>query len=156
MNENQMEHVFAVGDRVVLDEDDERVCGEIKSLTSPKSAMVLMDDTGEEEEWGLQYLSLEGEHDELEAEFEALVDSHMQEIEVQLEAASKAMSKAEELSEKYGLPFSSGVSPLSQSYTPGSYHAKFSDLSRGFVADLTGAYPGGEYDNEGWEHSAVC
>lgn len=86
----------------------------------------------------------------LETEFEALYNKHVKKIEEQLNIAAKAISKAEELSEKYGIPFYAGVSPLSQSYTPGSLDE---DLDKDFISDLTGIYPG-EY--EGWEHSAVC
>lgn len=158
------EYTFAVGDRVqYLDEDDDLFVGEVKSLFSREEdgetvafASVLWDDSEDAEDWELELLEPEGEEDELEAEFQKLCDEHMEEIDAQLQIASDAIAKAEELSEKYGLPFSAGVSPLSQSYTPTSYYEKYRNLSTGFVSDLTGAYPGGEYDNEGWEHSAVC
>jgi hypothetical protein len=165
------EYTFAVGDRVqYTDEDDDVFVGEIKSLFSREEdgetvqfAKVLWDEgedtepeSDETEDWELELLVPEGEEDELESEFQKLCDEHMEEIDAQLQIASDAIAKAEELSEKYGLPFSSSVTPLSQSYTPTSYYEKFRGLSTGFVSDLTGAYPGGEYDNEGWEHSAVC
>lgn len=96
------------------------------------------------------------ENPELEAEFRALVKKHQAEIDEQLKIASKAIAKAEKLSEKYGIPFSSGVSPLGQSYTPASFQDKFGELDRETVMEITDVYPGGEYDMEGWEHSAVC
>jgi hypothetical protein len=93
---------------------------------------------------------------ELEEEFKALVEKHSKEIDEQLEIARKAIQKAQTISEKYGIPFYAGVSPLGQSYFPGSFPEKFGELDSEFVSDTTGAYS--EYYNDGcgWEHSSIC
>lgn len=93
---------------------------------------------------------------DLEAEFRKVFKSHIDKIDKQLEIASKAIAKAEKLAEKYGLPFSSNVSPLSQSYFPESFVEKFGDLDSDTVYDITGAYTSYYNEGAGWEHSAVC
>lgn len=159
------EHNFAVGDRVQYRDEDEGeiLVGEIKSLLSKEEdgetincAMVMWDSEGDVEEWDVELLEPEGEEDELEAEFKKVAEAHMDEIEDQLEIAAKAIAKAQEISEEHGLPFYASVSPLSQTFTPGSFYANYSELSRDFVYNLTEAFPGGEYEQEGWEHSQVC
>lgn len=92
----------------------------------------------------------------LEQEFTDVVNKHRSEIEDQLKIASKAIAKAEKLSEKYGIPFYSNVSPLGQNYTPASFDEKFGELDHDMVYEIADIYPGGEYHTEGWEHSAVC
>ena len=161
------EYTFSVGDRVQLIDDD--LIGEIKSLLSKDDdgeivefATVLWDDSDEAEECRLDELEPEGEQDEiepeseLEAAFQKACDEHMKEIDEQLELASDALDKAVELSEKYGIPFSAGTSPLGQSYVPNSFEKKFPGLESSFAEEITGAYS--EYYGEGggWEHSAVC
>lgn len=158
------EHKFALGDRVQLrEEDEETLVGEIKGLRSTEEngetinlADVLWDVYTETEECYVDTLEVEGQEDELEVEFKKVAEAHMDEIEDQLEIAAKAIVRAQEISEEHGLPFYAGVSPLSQTYTPGSFYSNFSELSRDFVYNLTEAFPGGEYGQEGWEHSAVC
>ena len=92
----------------------------------------------------------------LEEEFTALVEKVTEKIDEQLAIAEKALAKAEKISEKYGIPFHAHISPLSQDYTPVSFQKKFGELDKQFVTDVLGIWPGGEYDCEGWEHSAVC
>lgn len=92
----------------------------------------------------------------LEEEFKAVVAEITPQINEQLDIARKAIQTAEKLAEQYGVPFSSDVSPLGQSYTPMSFTTKFGELDRDMVYDLVEVLPGGEYDVEGWEHSAVC
>jgi hypothetical protein len=157
------EHNFEVGDRVQLREEDEDILvGEVKSLGTTQgdgetipTVTVLWDSETETEEYDEDLLELEGEEDELETEFKQVVDDHMQEIKAQLKIASDAISKAEELSEKYGLPFRAYVSPLSQNYFPTTFSDKFGELDSDFVSEIVGAWS--EYPSEGgWEHSAVC
>jgi len=156
-------HNFEVGDRVQYREEDEDILvGEIKRLGSATeegevihTATVQWDSEDGTEEYYVDMLEPEGEEDELEAEFKKVVDDHMQEIEDQLKIASDAISKAEELSEKYGLPFRAYVSPLSQSYFPTTFSDKFGELDSDFVSEIAGAWS--EYPSEGgWEHSQVC
>jgi hypothetical protein len=99
----------------------------------------------------------------IEQEFKELVDAHIKEINEQIDIAREAIGKAEKLSDKYGLPFSSDITPLGMGYTPQSFYDKYGQdedgdnlLDKSWVCDLTGAYPGGEYGYSGWEHSAVC
>lgn len=96
------------------------------------------------------------ENPELEAEFMSVLNKHHSKIEEQLKIARKAISKAEKIAEKYGIPFDADVSPLSQTYTPASFEEKFGELDKEYVCEQIGIWPGGEYDCEGWEHSAVC
>lgn len=92
----------------------------------------------------------------LEDEFLKIVNEHKDEIQAKLKEASAALSAAVDLAEKYGVPFYSNISFLSQSYTPTSYYEKFPELERDVVGDLIDVYPGGEWGGDGWEHSAVC
>src|SRR5277367_6154618 len=158
------EYNFEIGDRIQhTDEDDDVTVGEIKSLFSKNEddeiveyANVLWDGKEEVESWELELLDHEEDEDELEAEFKAVVEAHLEEIEEQIQIATDAISKAEELSEKYGLPFRAGVSPLRQSYYPTTFHSKFGSLDQAVVSDITGAYSEYHNDGAGWEHSAVC
>lgn len=154
---------FKVGDRVKeLDEDgDVQGIGVIEELHSREDdgimhdfANVLWNGASQVEEVRVEFLEQEGEEDELEAEFKKVVEAHQSKIDEQLAIAAKAIAKAEKISEKYGIPFYSGVSPLSQPYYPSSFSTKFGGLDSGFVSDITGTY--NEYDSEGWRHSSVC
>lgn len=100
--------------------------------------------------------SEETENSELEAEFKALCDAHMSEINEQIDVARVAIRKAVELSEKYGIPFSSDITPLGMSYCPDSYYGKFDELDKGFVSEVAGASLWNMYGGSGWEHSDVC
>jgi hypothetical protein len=92
----------------------------------------------------------------LEKEFTNVFNTHKNEINAKLAEAGKYLEEAEQLAEKYGIPFYSNISFLGQSYYPASYGKKFKELDRDFVSELTNAYPGEYGDNVGWEHSAVC
>lgn len=89
----------------------------------------------------------------LELEFKKVVENHQSEIDEKLKEAADALDKAVELSEKYGIPFYSRVSPLGQCFYPDSFGDKFSDVSRDLVQELCETYS--EYENS-WDHSAVC
>jgi len=154
---------FKVGDRVqCVDEDDEVIgVGVIQELHSREDdgemvdfANVLWDGTSKAAEVHVEFLEPEKDESELEAEFKKVVEAHQSKIDEQLAIAAKAIAKAEKISEKYGIPFYSGVSPLSQPYWPASFSTKFGGLDSDFVSDITGTY--NEYDSEGWRHSAVC
>lgn len=155
-------HTFKVGDRVQYwnEDNEEYQFGEIKSFfrlaSGAHCASVMLDDDIDPHDMATDLLEPEGTEDELEAEFKKTCDAHMQEIEDQLELADQALAKAVELSEKYGLPFYAGASPLAQSYFPMSFEKKFSGLDEEFVSELTNAYTQYYGEGAGWEHSDVC
>jgi len=90
---------------------------------------------------------------EMERKFRLLCYEAGEKIQKELSKAGDHLNKAIAISEKYGVPFESRISFLSQSYYPGSFREHFDDIDRDFVLGLTDAYS--EY-GEGWEHSAVC
>ena|ERR1700678_2819724 len=156
---------FKIGERVhLVDEDgdvDTDAVGVIEEFHSRVEddvtiyfANVLWECESEVEEVDVSLLQLEGDKDELEAEFKKVFEKHAQEINDQLEIASLAIAKAEKLSEKYGLPFYAQVSPLSQNYWPASFDEKFGGLDPNFVNDLTEAYNAD--GDSGWRHSRIC
>ncbi len=105
---------------------------------------------------------------ELEQKFKAALDEGGKKIEEQLSIAMEAISKAEKISEEYGIPFDAGCSPLGQQYFPASYDKKWgkfdvkSDSSLDEDEDeeinLLSKFDlyRNDYDGVGWEHSAVC
>lgn len=97
----------------------------------------------------------EKEYSELEKQFIEAQKEAVEKINEQLNVASRALAKAEKISEKYGIPFSSGVSPVGNTYTPEAFEKKFGDLDRDFIGEITdwSSCPG-EYS--GWEYSAAC
>jgi hypothetical protein len=154
---------FSIGDRVFsVDEDDETSTGTIEALLldeDDEEAAQVRWDNDEVEEVSVSLLDhLDPDEDpaKLEKEFKELCELHMKEIDEQLTIAADAIAKAEEIAEEHGIPFSSGVSPLSQSYFPATFADKFSKLEQDFVSDITGAYSEYYNDGAGWEHSAVC
>lgn len=114
-----------------------------------KSIDVKWDD-GETQQLG-QY-DVYPEDSEMERAFRLAVSDAHKRIDEKMSVAWAALNEAVKISEETGIPFSAGVSPLSQSYIPESLHEKFPDVDRDFYSDITGAW--GEYD--GWQHSAVC
>ncbi|HVI42688.1 MAG TPA: hypothetical protein VM577_18745 [Anaerovoracaceae bacterium] len=113
-----------------------------------------MQDIDEDEDEKESELS-EEDQAALEAKFKKAYDKAVAKIEEQIEIASEAISKAEEISEKYGIPFHSSITPLSQSYRPASFSEKWAGLEDS-LDDLTDGELYGVPDYEGWEHSAVC
>ena len=95
------------------------------------------------------------DENELELLFKAEAKKAKDEIKNLLTIATSAIKKAEKISEKYGVPFHSYVSPIGQSYFPKTMEAKFTGLDKQFICDLTGAYHS-EFGTEGWQHSDVC
>jgi hypothetical protein len=92
------------------------------------------------------------EDSEMERSFRLACLEAQERIEEKLRAAMAALREAEKIADEAGIPFSAGISPLSQSYIPSSLEEKFPNVDRDFINDITGSY--GEYD--GWQHSAVC
>lgn len=87
---------------------------------------------------------------DLEKKFEEVQALALKEIREQLNIASEALSKAEQISEEHGIPFYSHVSPLSQGFKPNSFYEKWGELEN--VDDYLEFSP----ECEGWQHSAVC
>ena len=95
----------------------------------------------------------------LEEEFDKVSDEATALINEQLDIASAAITKAEEIAEKYGIPFGSCVSPLGQSYLPNSFPEKWKDLSEDKIEELNGEFAcdwANVMDGYGWQHSSVC
>lgn len=95
------------------------------------------------------------EDNELERQFRKAADEALVKIQKLVAKAAKALDEAEEIAEKYGIPFSSSVSPLSQSYYPTTTSELYPDLDREFIDNVAGTYHS-DYGEEGWQHSAVC
>jgi len=93
---------------------------------------------------------------DLEKEFEEAVKAADKEMAQYLKEASEALQKAKAVSEKYGVPFTSSISPLRNGFIPKSFQDKFGELDHDFVSDVSGVYD--EYGDfyPGWIHSAVC
>lgn len=99
-------------------------------------------------------------------------------IQEKLDLSQKYLSEAQEISEKYGIPFYSEISPLPQTYVPESFEEVFEALceqikieSKDFIAsyshienkatDLLSGEVGINFYNDyyggaGWERSAIC
>lgn len=92
---------------------------------------------------------------ELEQEFRKLVDNKFNLINAKLNQANQLIDEAISISEEYGIPFSSSLSQVGQSYYPNSFRKKFPDLDIDFVSEVTGSYHN-DPEYGGWEHSAVC
>lgn len=97
----------------------------------------------------------EEDRTDLEEKFKKAYAKASEKIDEQIEIAQKAISKAEEISEKYGIPFHSQITPLSMTYRPESFSDKWGELVDS-LDELTDGEMYGVPDYEGWEHSAVC
>lgn len=71
-------------------------------------------------------------------------------ISLKLGEAHDALAEAEKLSEEFGIPFDSSISPLCQMFRPKSFDEKWSELSEEFIKGLELS----EYSD--WQYSAVC
>lgn len=67
---------------------------------------------------------------ELEKEFRDIATSLNPKIKEELDKALEHIKRAEELSEEYGVPFSSPVAMQSDYYVPTSFHEKFLERSK--------------------------
>lgn len=94
----------------------------------------------------------------LEKEFVDAINACENEINSQIRIAIDALNVAQQLSEKYGVPFKSEISFLEQTYTPSSFYKKFGALMGNEDVDLYKLASWDHYPNsyEGWEHSQVC
>lgn len=84
------------------------------------------------------------------------------EIKVKVSEAFRLLREAEDIADKHGVPFRSGISPLSNSYIPKEFSkTKFGALGEEVVCEVSGVW--GDYISDlfdskygGWLHSAVC
>ena len=163
---------WKVGDRVQLEKDGQIKVGSITMVDSQtvtrtkhdwytrkevsyteteiKSMNVKWDDGTEET--GLSRWSVNHEDSDIERAFRLAMYEAQERIDAKMSEARKALDEAVKISEETGIPFSAGISPLSQSYIPNSLSDKFPELDKSFAYEVAEAY--GEY--EGWQHSAVC
>lgn len=108
------------------------------------ASMTNEEETEETEETETEETTAE-ELTELEKEFRAMVAEVRGEIERKLEHAYELIRQAEKISDTYGLPFDSKVSPLWQSYTPQTYFDKYGALDAEVAEEVCNVTPGGEY-----------
>jgi hypothetical protein len=127
-------------------------CSE-EELDTMKEHITIKWDDGSTER--LQVDDVDMEDTEVERDFRKACAKAKKQIEKKLVAAAKALDEAEAIANKYGIPFHSGVSPLSQSYYPSSTGELYPDLDSEFIDSLSGAYHS-EYGEEGWQHSSIC
>lgn len=99
---------------------------------------------------------LQVEDNPIERAFREINEKASEEIEKHLSDATDALSKALDLSEKYGIPFDTNISFLSNTYTPDSLKKLHPKVSKEFIEEVTGAYSEDDFEYGGWRHSAVC
>lgn len=111
-------------------------------------------DDGEEET--LKEYEVTPEDTELERQFRTQAALITKQINEKLSLASKYLDEAEAIAEEHGIPFTSGVSPLGQSYLTKSFPEKWAGVSQEVMREVTEAYS--EYIDSyyGWVHSAIC
>lgn len=73
----------------------------------------------------------------LEEQFTDAVNAAMPEITKHLEDARAALNKAIDVANKYGVPFASSISELSQSYFPSSFYSTFWERERSRFSQTT-------------------
>lgn len=143
--------------------------GEVTEITSPKrlkpkdywkstteeqlemvtNVTVKFDSSGESKVLDEEKLSIQDS--KLEREYRKTCYSVTAQINEKLLLAHKYLYEAETLSEKFGVPFHSSISPLSQNYKPLSLELEFSDYR-----ELSKSITEVDSDYDGWEHSQVC
>ena len=97
--------------------------------------------------------TMEEDTSKLEKEFEELVAKVHKEINIKIAEAAKMIEEAEKISTKYGIPFSSEISPIRNSFIPKTFKMP-KKLDEDFVWETCDVYV--EENYPGWEHSAVC
>lgn len=105
---------------------------------------------------------------DLENQFNEAAKAAMEKIQKHIDKANEELDKAVKVSEEYGVPFYSSISPLSQAYKPGSFAEKWASNEDESDDDLDDEDDSSDDDNkyyideysyleyEGWQHSAVC
>ena len=74
--------------------------------------------------------------DEFQREFRLANNKASELIAKHLSDAEEALSKAVDVSEEYGVPFSSGISFLSQNFHPSTTSEKFPEVDSEFINEL--------------------
>jgi len=97
---------------------------------------------------------LEQEDSEIERDFRKALHYAEEEIQAKLDEAHAALREATKIAERYGVPFRSSISPISNQYFPRSFEDKFGELDKDFVRSVSETY--NEYESTGWKHSAIC
>lgn len=162
---------WKVGDRVQWHEGDTFFGGAISELITETretpsygmyrrsttetfvSKVIVKWDDGEEET--LETYDVDPEDTPLEREFRVKAPEIAKMIYEKLELASKYLDEAEAIANEHGIPFSSSISPLGQSYMAPTFREKWPDVSKEVMESVTDTYS--EYDDYyGWQHSAVC
>lgn len=167
---------WEVGDRVQYEGDDQIFGGAITALVTGTrnkedysyrtpwkqntivekeqytSHLVIKWDDGEEET--LDYWDVASEDNEMERTFRVKAMEVTKLIDAELNQAHEHLRSAVKLSEEHGISFGSGISPLAQSYIATTFKDKWPDVEQELANGITDTYS--EYDNEGWQHSAVC
>ncbi len=103
----------------------------------------------------------------LETKFLEAKEKCLAEIKVKTKIAEKALKEVCKISEKYGIPFLSNISPISQEYKPASFNKKwgklFNDMEERDEENgidhwdhLKDLVDGGIPEFTGWQHSSVC
>ena len=157
-----MSKELKIGDRV-RDEDGEK--GTIIRL-GDNSIFVRFDNEDEDSDIDFVATDLDlitPEDSQLAEEFSQLCKSVHKEIDDKISQAAVLLREAVEISEKNGVPFSSQVSFLGNSFVPGSFSkSKFAKLDTNQVCEIAGVYGEyirdmfGGYGNGSWVHSGVC
>lgn len=96
---------------------------------------------------------------DLEEEFNKVQKETLVKIKEKMKIASDAISAAEKLSEKTGIPFYGSESPLGQPYCPASFQDKWGELPEEKLEELEGEFST-DYaslsEGYGWAHSSLC
>lgn len=95
---------------------------------------------------------------QLEAEFKHLAESIGKQIAAKIKQAEKALAEAKDLSDKFGVPFSTSLTDegYQSVHVPDSYEEKFVDLNNQTVADILGIDKDDFEAGQGWRKSTWC
>jgi len=124
-----------------------------KELDNTFEHFVIMWDNGNTER--VIASTVDNEDTEIEREYRKVAYKAMKKINNHLIKATKAISDAKNIADKYGVAFQTSISPISQSYYPSTISDMYPDLDPDFINDVNGTYHSDD-NREGWEHSAVC
>lgn len=96
--------------------------------------------------------------EQLEAEFKHLAESIGKQIAAKIKAAEQALAEATELSNKFGIPFSTTLNDegYPNVHVPESYEEKYVELDNQVVADILGIDKDDFENGQGWRKSTWC
>jgi len=98
--------------------------------------------------------SISFEDSPLEKEFKQAVKDTMPLIKEKLKLANQYLNEAIKIADENGIPFTTNISALSQSYATPSFFEKWKEVSKEVMERETGVYGGDGF--YGWQHSQVC